>query len=104
MSSGSVSAHAIIPPRPQVGILSKGLLIAPPEAPVTGYMFGKGLYFADMVTKRFASRSAAAGPRRNRPALTGIRACTSLIAYATRPGFAAAACRRGRQANAHARN
>ncbi len=36
----------------QVGILSKGLLIAPPEAPVTGYMFGKGLYFADMVTKR----------------------------------------------------
>jgi hypothetical protein len=36
----------------QVGILSKGLLIAPPEAPVTGYMFGKGLYFADVVTKR----------------------------------------------------
>jgi hypothetical protein len=32
--------------------MSKGLLIAPPEAPVTGYMFGKGLYFADMVTKR----------------------------------------------------
>lgn len=25
--------------------------IAPPEAPVTGYMFGKGIYFADMVTK-----------------------------------------------------
>ena len=38
--------------RVQVGILSKGLLIAPPEAPVTGYMFGKGIYFADMVTKR----------------------------------------------------
>jgi len=34
-----------------VGILSQGLRIAPPEAPVTGYMFGKGLYFADMVTK-----------------------------------------------------
>ena len=32
-----------------VGILSKGLRIAPPEAPVTGYMFGKGVYFADMV-------------------------------------------------------
>ena len=25
--------------------------IAPPEAPVTGYMFGKGIYFADMVSK-----------------------------------------------------
>jgi len=31
------------------GILSQGLRIAPPEAPVTGYMFGKGIYFADMV-------------------------------------------------------
>ena len=34
-----------------VGILSKGLRIAPPEAPVTGYMFGKGVYFADMVSQ-----------------------------------------------------
>eukprot|EP01102_Stenamoeba_stenopodia_P015090 TRINITY_DN5107_c0_g1_i1.p1 TRINITY_DN5107_c0_g1~~TRINITY_DN5107_c0_g1_i1.p1 ORF type:complete len:682 (-),score=251.83 TRINITY_DN5107_c0_g1_i1:117-2162(-) len=34
-----------------VGILSQGLRIAPPEAPVTGYMFGKGLYFADMSSK-----------------------------------------------------
>ena len=25
--------------------------IAPPEAPSTGYMFGKGIYFADMVSK-----------------------------------------------------
>lgn len=33
------------------GILSQGLRIAPPEAPVTGYMFGKGVYFADVVTK-----------------------------------------------------
>lgn len=33
------------------GILSTGLRIAPPEAPVTGYMFGKGIYFADMVSK-----------------------------------------------------
>uniref|UniRef100_A0A0R3RG07 Poly [ADP-ribose] polymerase n=1 Tax=Elaeophora elaphi TaxID=1147741 RepID=A0A0R3RG07_9BILA len=32
-------------------ILSQGLRIAPPEAPVTGYMFGKGIYFADMSTK-----------------------------------------------------
>ncbi|WJX19914.1 NAD(+) ADP-ribosyltransferase [Trifolium repens] len=33
------------------GILSQGLRIAPPEAPVTGYMFGKGVYFADMFSK-----------------------------------------------------
>ncbi|EIW86354.1 PARP-domain-containing protein [Coniophora puteana RWD-64-598 SS2] len=33
------------------GILSQGLRIAPPEAPVTGYMFGKGVYFADIMTK-----------------------------------------------------
>lgn len=34
-----------------VGILSQGIRIAPPEAPVTGYMFGKGVYFADVVSK-----------------------------------------------------
>jgi poly [ADP-ribose] polymerase len=34
-----------------VGILSQGLRIAPPEAPVSGYAFGKGIYFADMVAK-----------------------------------------------------
>ncbi|KAF9583758.1 Poly [ADP-ribose] polymerase 2 [Lunasporangiospora selenospora] len=34
-----------------VGILSQGLRIAPPEAPVSGYMFGKGVYFADCVSK-----------------------------------------------------
>jgi len=34
-----------------VGIISQGLRIAPPEAPVTGYMFGKGVYFADMSSK-----------------------------------------------------
>lgn len=34
-----------------VGILSQGLRIAPPEAPVSGYNFGKGLYFADMSSK-----------------------------------------------------
>ncbi|KAM3698736.1 hypothetical protein ACB098_06G210000 [Castanea mollissima] len=33
------------------GILSEGLRIAPPEALVTGYMFGKGVYFADMFSK-----------------------------------------------------
>lgn len=33
------------------GILSQGLRIAPKEAPVTGYMFGKGVYFADLVSK-----------------------------------------------------
>lgn len=34
-----------------VGILKRGLLIAPPEAPVSGYMFDKGVYFADKSTK-----------------------------------------------------
>jgi len=33
-----------------VGILSQGIRIAPPEAPVTGYFLGKGAYFADMVS------------------------------------------------------
>lgn len=33
------------------GILSQGLRIAPPEAPVNGYAFGKGVYMADMSSK-----------------------------------------------------
>jgi hypothetical protein len=33
------------------GIIGQGLRIAPPEAPVTGYMFGKGVYFADSASK-----------------------------------------------------
>ena len=32
-------------------ILKNGLKIAPKEAPVTGYMFGKGVYFADSSSK-----------------------------------------------------
>ena len=47
------------------GILSQGLRIAPPEAPSTGYMFGKGVYFADMVSKSanycFTSKNNATG-------------------------------------------
>ena len=31
--------------------MSQGLRIAPPEAPVNGYMFGKGVYLADISTK-----------------------------------------------------
>eukprot|EP01124_Arcella_intermedia_P000047 TRINITY_DN10024_c0_g1_i1.p1 TRINITY_DN10024_c0_g1~~TRINITY_DN10024_c0_g1_i1.p1 ORF type:complete len:933 (-),score=279.47 TRINITY_DN10024_c0_g1_i1:19-2601(-) len=34
-----------------VGILSQGLRIAPPEAPKSGYRFGKGIYFADICEK-----------------------------------------------------
>ncbi|XP_031126370.1 poly [ADP-ribose] polymerase 2 [Ipomoea triloba] len=48
-----------------IGILSQGLRIAPPEAPVTGYMFGKGVYFADMFSKSanycYASPTAGDG-------------------------------------------
>ena len=44
------------------GILSQGLRIAPPEAPVGGCMFGKGVYFADMWSKSvdfcFTSRTS----------------------------------------------
>ena len=48
-----------------MGILSGGLRIAPPEAPVTGYMFGKGVYFADMSSKSanycFANSGSSTG-------------------------------------------
>ncbi|XP_021906919.1 poly [ADP-ribose] polymerase 2 isoform X2 [Carica papaya] len=47
------------------GILSQGLRIAPPEAPSTGYMFGKGVYFADMFSKSanycYTTRSSTDG-------------------------------------------
>ena len=33
------------------GILTNGMRIAPPEAPCTGYNFGKGVYFADLAGK-----------------------------------------------------
>lgn len=33
------------------GILSQGLRIAPPEAPLNGYAFGKGIYLADISSK-----------------------------------------------------
>ncbi|GAB6018364.1 Poly [ADP-ribose] polymerase 2 [Chamberlinius hualienensis] len=46
-------------------ILKQGLRIAPPEAPSTGYMFGKGIYFADRSSKSanycFASSSSNVG-------------------------------------------
>jgi len=44
-----------------LGILSQGLRIAPPEAPTTGYLLGKGVYFADMFGKSHAY--AAQGAR-----------------------------------------
>eukprot|EP01116_Phalansterium_solitarium_P023164 TRINITY_DN7972_c0_g1_i1.p1 TRINITY_DN7972_c0_g1~~TRINITY_DN7972_c0_g1_i1.p1 ORF type:complete len:951 (+),score=393.50 TRINITY_DN7972_c0_g1_i1:135-2987(+) len=47
------------------GILSQGLRIAPPEAPKTGYRFGKGVYLADCVSKSgsycFTSKQAPTG-------------------------------------------
>ena len=33
------------------GILSQGMRIAPPEAPKSGYLYGKGVYFADVFAK-----------------------------------------------------
>ena len=35
------------------GILSQGMRIAPPEAPCSGFLFGKGVYFADLISKSF---------------------------------------------------
>ncbi|KAI3316532.1 PARP-domain-containing protein [Xylariaceae sp. AK1471] len=47
------------------GILSQGLRIAPPEAPVNGYAFGKGVYLADLSSKSanycMPSRSGGVG-------------------------------------------
>lgn len=34
-----------------VGILNSGLRIAPPEAPASGYMFGKAIYLSDLIEK-----------------------------------------------------
>ena len=34
-----------------IGIFSNGLKIAPPEAPSTGYLYGKGIYLADEFNK-----------------------------------------------------
>ncbi|KAG2402938.1 Poly [ADP-ribose] polymerase [Vigna angularis] len=49
----------------EMNIPLSGLRIAPPEAPVTGYMFGKGVYFADMFSKSanycYATRTAKDG-------------------------------------------
>ncbi len=36
-----------------LGLLSSGLQIAPNEASVTGHMFGKGVYFADVFEKSY---------------------------------------------------
>ncbi|KAF8949348.1 Poly [ADP-ribose] polymerase 2 [Haplosporangium gracile] len=46
-----------------VGILSQGLRIAPPEAPVSGYMFDKGAYFADCASK--SANYCYSGPSNN---------------------------------------
>ncbi|RKO88331.1 Poly polymerase, partial [Blyttiomyces helicus] len=57
--------HSTHAPTHTTYTLDQGLLIAPPEAPVSGYMFGKGIYFADMVSKSanycFATPDAPTG-------------------------------------------
>ena len=37
-----------------LGLLKQGLLIAPPEAPVCGHLYGKGVYTADMFDKCYS--------------------------------------------------
>jgi hypothetical protein len=46
-----------------LSILTRGLLIAPPEVPVTGHAYGMGVYFADQFVK---SQSYASGNRNRR--------------------------------------
>jgi len=46
-----------------VGILSTGLRIAPPEAPHNGYVYGKGLYFANNFN---TSNGYCSGPGKDR--------------------------------------
>ena len=46
-----------------VGILSQGLRIAPPEAPVSGYLFGKGIYLADIAEKSINYCRSAGSPK-----------------------------------------
>ncbi len=47
------------------GILSRGLLIAPKNAQVSGYMFGKGIYFADQSSKSAQYSLVWASNKRN---------------------------------------
>lgn len=44
-----------------LGLLSRGLLIAPKEAPCTGYLFDKGIYLADKSSKSIQYSSARFG-------------------------------------------
>ncbi|CAG9315884.1 unnamed protein product [Blepharisma stoltei] len=44
-----------------IGILTQGLRIAPPEVPNMGWMFGKGVYFADMFMKSLGYAHSEAG-------------------------------------------
>lgn len=43
------------------GILSRGLLIAPPSAPVSGYRLGKGVYFANVAEKSIGYAAPRSG-------------------------------------------
>ena len=58
-----------------LGIFSQGLRIAPPEAPVTGYAFGKGVYFADMFQKSYAYSQPIYGQGRQSGQSTLLMLC-----------------------------
>jgi len=49
------------------GILKHGLLIAPPEAPTTGWAYGKGVYFSDQFKKANNYASMRSGSEEERP-------------------------------------
>ncbi|TYZ59031.1 hypothetical protein PybrP1_005256 [[Pythium] brassicae (nom. inval.)] len=60
-----------------MGILSQGLRIAPPEAPHHGYLYGKGLYFADVTAK---SVDYCGAPYKLKTATAGVDASGKPIA------------------------
>ena len=61
-----------------MGILGQGLRIAPPEAPTTGYMFGKGVYFADVFEKSYQYCADYAGNSEDRIMLMCEVACGNM--------------------------
>lgn len=62
-----------------MGILAQGLRIAPPEAPATGYMFGKGVYFADLMKK--SENYSGGGHKTNLMLLCEVALGNKLVQY-----------------------
>ena len=66
-----------------VGILSEGLRVAPPDAPITGFVLGKGIYFADIPSK--AAHYCYANPEDNEGLLLLCEVALGNIHRAVKP-------------------